>query len=72
MAGFTTEHLDALEEAIALGAKRVKYGDREVEYQTQQEMLTLRDRMKRELGQTSKSRGRRIYFTTSKGLDGGC
>lgn len=47
---FTTEQLTALENAIAEGVKRVKYQDKEVEYRSLEEMITLRDAMRRELG----------------------
>lgn len=66
---FTQTQLDALEEAIASGAKRVKYGDKEVEYPSLNEMMRLRDMMRRALGLTSSSAGR-IYPTVKKGLSG--
>lgn len=47
---FTLENLEALNEAIATGTRRVRYSDKEVEYRTLREMLDLRDLMRRELG----------------------
>lgn len=68
-ASFTQDQLDKLEEAIAMGAKRVKYADKEVEYQSMREMLQARDIMRRSLGLTDSSAGR-IYPITAKGLTG--
>jgi len=66
MANFTQEQLDALTEAISQGAKKVKYADKEVEYHSIEEMLKLRDLMKRELGQVQGSG--RTLVEWSKGL----
>jgi hypothetical protein len=66
MAGFSQAQLDALEAAIAQGVKTVRYGDKHVEYQSTQEMLRLRDLMKRELGQSAKDQ--RHFPTFSKGF----
>ncbi len=49
-ATFTQADLDALNGAIAMGARRVRYSDKEIEYRTLREMLDLRDLMRRELG----------------------
>lgn len=64
---WTTEQLAAIEEAISLGATRVKYIDREVQYNSLDDLLRLRDRMRRELGLTDGSQSRR-YASFSKGL----
>lgn len=48
--GFTQEKLDALENAIAEGVLKVKYQDKEVTYRTLDEMLRLRDIMRRAVG----------------------
>ena len=73
---FTKENLTALEHAIAEGAKRVKYSDKEIEYRSLEEMLKIRDLMKKELGlnKCSSSRkglfgGVRIKVHHSKDLD---
>ena len=50
MAGeFTTDQLEALTAAIAAGVLTVKHGDKQVTYESSMAMLTLRDRMIREL-----------------------
>lgn len=47
---FTTEQYTALIGAIAEGALRVKYQDKEVEYRSLTEMLKLKTLMETELG----------------------
>lgn len=64
---WTTEQLAAVEEAIASGATRVKYADREVSYASLDDLLRLRDRMRRALGLADASQSRR-YGSFSKGL----
>jgi hypothetical protein len=59
--GFTKENLNSLEAAIAEGAMRVKYSDKEIEYRSLKEMLKIRDLMKRELG-LCKSKGKKGLF----------
>lgn len=72
--GFTTERLQALEEAIAEGALRVKYSDKEVEYRSLEEMLKIRDTMRKALCLNKKSSktglfgGKRAKMEHSKGL----
>lgn len=65
MATWTQNDLTELEKAIAHGALRVKYRDREVTYRSMEEMLQLRGLMQRELGVTTGS-GRK-YSSISKG-----
>lgn len=73
--GFTLEKLVALENAIADGTLRVKYSDKEIEYNSLKEMLRLRELMKKELGLKPKTGasgvfgGRRIVGVHTKGLD---
>ena len=50
---WSSEDLVELEKAIASGARRVKYQDREVEYMSLSEMLKARDLIRKELGITS-------------------
>lgn len=64
---WTMEQLTAVEEAIATGATRVKYIDREVQYQSLDDLLRLRDRMRIALGLADAGGGRR-YGAYSKGL----
>lgn len=68
VAGFTVAQLEALEAAIAEGALRVKYADREVTYHSLSDMLRLRDQIKAELGVATSNRSRR-YAQFSKGLE---
>lgn len=64
---WTQEDLNCLNEAIAQGAKKVKYADKEVEYRSLNEMLKLRDIMKEELGL---KKGKRYSFANfSKGFN---
>jgi len=65
--GWTQTQLDALEDAISKGVRTVKYEDKEVEYRSLEDMLKLRDLMRRALGLTGKPS--RIYPTTDKGLE---
>ena len=62
---WTTEDLKALEEAIAQGVRKVEYNDRTVEYRSLNEMLQIRELIKRSLGLTK--RGGRILCEASKG-----
>jgi len=71
--GFTLEKLNALECAIAEGALRVKYSDKEVEYRSLNEMLKIRDIMKKALGVCSSKKkglfgGTRLEIQTDKDL----
>jgi len=47
---YTTDQLNALTSAIALGATFVKYSDKEVHYRTLAEMLALQREMQIDLG----------------------
>jgi len=58
--------LAALEKAIAQGVQRVKYTDKEIEYRSLNEMLRLRDVIKRSLGLVKKSNRLKAQF--DKGL----
>lgn len=66
---WTQTDLDTLEKAIATGATRVKYADKEVEYRTLAEMWQLRDQIKDELGLngTGENKGRR-FASFDKGI----
>lgn len=65
---FTVTNLADLEKAIASGARRVQYQDREVDLRTQRDMMALRRLMRRELGLDTK-KSRRIGSSYDKGLD---
>lgn len=66
MSTFTTEQLNALTEAIAQGARTVKYQDKEVTYRSLKDMLELKQLMEEDLG--IKSKNSRIKATFDKGL----
>lgn len=67
MATYTQEQYNALCEAIAQGALKVKYADKEVEYRSLTDMLRIRDLMAEDLG-LKKSGGGRLYAKFNKGL----
>lgn len=52
---FTLEALQALEEAILQVVQTVKYSDKEVTYRTLEEMLLIRDLLRKKLGLDSSS-----------------
>lgn len=66
MALYTQEQYDALKAAIAQGAKKVKYADKEVEYRDLSEMMSLLQTMGGELGV---GRPRVHYAVHSKGTN---
>lgn len=47
---FTTDQYTALVAAISQGANRVRYADKEVQYNSLSEMLKLKDLMEKDLG----------------------
>lgn len=71
---FTPDQLIALEAAIADGALKVKYSDKEVEYRSLAEMLKTRDIMRNALGMNETCGkkglfgGRRLNMRHDKGL----
>lgn len=65
----THDDLNKLKRAIATGARRVKYSDREVEYRDLDEMKQALEFLQRELG-LRKPGSTRVYVQTSKGLTG--
>lgn len=58
MASWTLAQLEAIEAAIASGARTVKFEDREVEYRSTTELLRARELMRRSLGLTDPNGGR--------------
>lgn len=64
---YSQTDLDAIEEAIASGALKVKYADKEVTYRSLDEMMKVRDLIRRKLGATSISGNLNPVY--SKGLD---
>jgi hypothetical protein len=69
MMSFTTEQLAALEEQIASGVSRMRHGERDETFQSLDDLIALRDRMRAELGLAGTDNGRtQRYATFSKGL----
>lgn len=68
MSAFTLAHLEALEKAIAEGVLEISYSDKTVKYRSLDEMLRIRDVMRKELGITTGT-ARRLYMSTCKGTD---
>lgn len=64
---WTEEDLEKLEKAMAEGALRVKYKDKEVEYRSYNDMNKLRDQMRSALGLKT-SRTVRVSAKHDKGL----
>lgn len=64
---WTIADLQMLEKAIAQGALRVKYADKEIEYRSLDDMLRLADLMRKDLGTVNPNAGRK-YADFNKGL----
>lgn len=62
---FSQTDLDAINTAIASGTMKVKYADREVQYQTLSDLLKIKGLIEKELGVTGK---RFTYPVHSKGV----
>lgn len=65
---FTQSDLDTLEAAIATGTRSVRYGDKQVDYKTLDEMLRARNIMRAELGLISPA-SKKFYSNFNKGID---
>jgi hypothetical protein len=65
---FTQAQITALEKAIATGATRVRYGDRDVQYRDLEEMERLLAKMKLSLAGTTKMR--QVRVNAVKGFGG--
>ena len=63
---WTQEMLTALEEAIAKGVLIVRYQDKEIRYRSLDEMMKIRNEMRKSLGLVDK--GGRLRAKTNKGL----
>lgn len=64
---FTIEQLKALEDAIAQGALTVSYNGKSVTYRSLDEMMRIRELMRKALGLASGKAGR-IYLSHDKKL----
>jgi len=68
---YTQAHLDALDAAIAQGATRVRFADREVTYRDLPDMQATRALIVSDINKAAgvmPRRARRIQFVTGKGL----
>jgi len=68
---YTQTHLDALDAAIAQGATKVRFADREVTYRDLGDMMKTRALMLSDINKAAgilPRRARRIQFITGKGL----
>lgn len=66
---FSIEDLEALDRSIALGATTVQYSDRTVTYRSLNDMLRVRELMRKEVAPSSvKSESFRVKMEFSKGL----
>lgn len=61
-AKYTVEDYNTLKKAIAQGALRVRYGDKEVEYRSLSDMKDILSMMAEELGISKKRTFRRIAY----------
>jgi hypothetical protein len=68
MARYTQSQLERLNDAISLGALRVTYEDRTVEYRSLDQMREIRREMETDLGANAGGRSRRILPSTRKGV----
>lgn len=64
---WTLDDLNKLKDAIATGAKRVKYADKEVEYNSFDDMIKAKNLIEAELGLNSGQK-RRAYPSYTKDL----
>lgn len=65
---WTQSQLDALEAAIANGTTLVAYGDKRVQYRSLDEMIRIRDLIKKDLSSsTVTAESSRVYADFSKG-----
>ena len=67
---FTSDDLDAINSAIASGKRRVRLGQREVEYNSTEMMLKAKDAIQEELNRSTSTipRPRSYLSRTGKGL----
>ena len=66
---WTIDDYNALKAAIATGAKKVKYSDKEVEYRDLKEMYSIASSMEAELGIGKRTR---YYAQHSRGFNPNC
>lgn len=66
---YTLEQYTTISEAIATGALKVKYGDKDVEYRSLDEMLRIQLAMYKQLFPQNNTNNGRVYFGFSKGTN---
>jgi hypothetical protein len=66
---YTIEQYISISEAIATGALKVKYGDKDVEYRSLSEMLRIQQLMYNQLFPQNNCNNGRVYFAASKGIN---
>ena len=65
---FTLTDLQNIEKAMASGERRVKIADKEVEYRSLSEMLTMYRLIQKELNPAASPTGGRVFAQVGKGL----
>ena len=65
---FTQQSLDAINIAIANGASKVKYADKEIEYRSLDDLMRIRSNIESALG-INTSKGGRKYASFNKGFN---
>lgn len=68
MSAWSQEDLAILEKAIVQGTLRVQYADKLIEYRSLNDMMRIRDVVRKELGLVNPNSGRR-FAQHSKGLE---
>lgn len=66
---WTVEDLKALESAIAQGVVRVEYSDKKITYRSLDEMIRIRNRIRKDLGFIDE-KPKRFLSSFNKGIDG--
>lgn len=65
---WTQTDLDAIEAALVNGTTTVKYSDKQVTYRSIDELIRVRELIRKDLGLTNAASGR-VYASHSKGLN---
>jgi hypothetical protein len=65
---YTEEQLQALRDALAGGVRRVRFGDREIEYRTVEELKAAIAAAEAELAKSQGAVVRQIRISTKKGF----
>lgn len=68
MSAYTMDQYNALTEAIAMGAHKVQYQDKQVEYRSLKDMIALQERMEKSLGISTGTGIKRTVGVYNSGL----